>query len=66
METYQKFMREEYCGLKERTEKLGAFIHSDKVDSLPEGKKYLLMSQYCVMQSYLDILSMRCSLEGIL
>ena len=66
MEDYQKRMLAELEELKERVEKLDAFIHSDKVESIASDKRYLLFSQFSVMQSYLDILSMRCHLEGIL
>lgn len=65
MEDYQKRLLNEYKELVERTDKLNAFIQSEKVESLPEGKRYLLYSQFSVMQSYRDILGMRLNLEGI-
>lgn len=65
MEKYQERMVAELQELSNKTEKLNAFIKSEKYAGLPKQKRILLMFQFNAMNQYATILACRCEEEGI-
>ena len=56
---HQERVIEEEKDLREKFNKLGAFLYGDKYDSLPDHDKDLLRWQYRHMGAYLDVLVAR-------
>lgn len=54
----------EYEDLKDKLDKLGAFINSDRFKELDEENRSLLNAQYHTMYTYKVILSRRILING--
>lgn len=65
VEPFVARMLMERTELKEKINKLDAFIDGDKYVELPDYKQDLLVSQYNAMLTYLGILEMRIKCEGV-
>jgi hypothetical protein len=61
MTDFRARMFDEYSELRQRIEKLKAFIVSDKYDALPEIDRTDLKEQLHYMESYFGVLSRRVS-----
>lgn len=65
VEPFVARMLMEHAELKEKINKLDAFIDGDKYVELPDYKQDLLVAQYNAMLTYLGILEMRLKCEGV-
>jgi len=60
MDNHIDRMKNEYRELKEKTDALDAFIHSNETfEALPKDERSRMIQQLGFMQSYLNILDMR-------
>lgn len=65
LEPFVERMLVERIELKEKINKLDAFIDGDKYAKLPDYKQDALVNQYNAMLTYLGVLEMRIKFEGV-